>query len=497
MTAPAAIAAPLALHFVALYLRISVDKSGRRESVVSQEKWGRAYAARVWPGVPVRVFSDNDMGAANGGPRPDFSALRAAIAAGSVRHLWTVEQSRLTRGEVEWFELAAELDAAGITELHTDRDGIVRVQDDVAGIKAVMNAGEVRRMKRRQADRLEELAAQGVPAGAHVFGYRHDHRPDGVRTLRQEPREADAIRWAASAVLDGWSLSNIAAELTERGHRGVHGGAMRPTSVRSILTAPTIAGRRIHHGRNSRGNWESILDGETFDAVGRKLGGTRAVKRAGGGTYPVGPASVGMTTGRRYVLTGGLALCGVCDAPMVGTVKQMRRAGGRRVDLPYLVCHPSRGGRGCTGILLEATEADVADRLFAELESPAFRAALAADDHAERRARLTEALEALEHRREDLAALWAIPGELTMAEWTAARRGLGEQESALLAELADVPPPGVGDRVDGAREAWPEMTLDEKRTFLRLFVERVTIARAVPGTKAYDPGRVKVELRDV
>ncbi len=47
--------------------------------------------------------------------------------AGQVTHLWAVEQSRITRRELQWFELAADLDAAGITEVHTDRDGIVRL----------------------------------------------------------------------------------------------------------------------------------------------------------------------------------------------------------------------------------------------------------------------------------------------------------------------------------------------------------------------------------
>ena len=68
---------------------------------------------------------------------PAMRHCAQAIAAGDVAHLWCVEQSRLERREVGWFVLAAELVAAGITELHTNRDGIVRVGDDIAGIKAV------------------------------------------------------------------------------------------------------------------------------------------------------------------------------------------------------------------------------------------------------------------------------------------------------------------------------------------------------------------------
>ena len=98
-----------------------------------------------------------------------------------------MEQTRLERREVQWFELAAELDAAGITEVHTDRDGIVRVRDEVAGIKAVLAAAEVRKLKRRVNDKLDELAALGRPAGGRYFGYRRVVDDDGVPTSRSCP----------------------------------------------------------------------------------------------------------------------------------------------------------------------------------------------------------------------------------------------------------------------------------------------------------------------
>src|SRR5271170_5153085 len=131
-------------YCVGIYCRLSPRPDGSYEGVDLQERWGRDYAAATWPGVPVRLFADAGLSAAKDGViRPDYEALRAAVANGEVRHLWTVEQSRLERREVPWFTLAAELEAAGITELHTNRDGIVRVVDVVAGIKAVLNAHEV------------------------------------------------------------------------------------------------------------------------------------------------------------------------------------------------------------------------------------------------------------------------------------------------------------------------------------------------------------------
>lgn len=241
-------------RYVALYCRISVDRAGRKEGVAAQERWGRKYAAEMWPGVPVRVFADNHLTAAeNDVHRPQYELLREAIVRGEVAHVWAVEQYRVERREIAWFQLAAMMDAAGIVELHTNRDGIVRVRDDVAGIKAVLGAGEVRRLKQRINDTLAEKAALGEPAGSRPFGYKHAKTEDGTKTYVAVPDEADAIRQAAEWVLSGWSLSNIAAELRQRGLRGAHGGEITPGSVRGMIVAPTSCHSRARYsGRTAR-----------------------------------------------------------------------------------------------------------------------------------------------------------------------------------------------------------------------------------------------------
>ena len=124
----------------------------------------------------MRVFADNNLSAAQRDTdrgstscAPRCGPASSGTCGASNRPGWSV-------GRCHWFELAAELDAAGITELHTDRDGVVRVRDEVAGIKAVLAAAEVRKLKRRVNDKLDELAAQGRPAGGRYFGYRRVRR---------------------------------------------------------------------------------------------------------------------------------------------------------------------------------------------------------------------------------------------------------------------------------------------------------------------------------
>ena len=91
--------------------------------------------------------------------------------------------------------------------------------------------------------------------------------------------------------------------------------------------------------------------------------------------------------------------------------------------------------------------------------------------------------------------MWAA-GDMSTAEWQAARGGLDARENALRGELLALPAaPARLAGIEGARAAWPAMTLDEKRELLRLFIEKVTIYRADrPGAPAFDKNRVKVKF---
>jgi hypothetical protein len=66
----------------------------------------------------------------------------------------------------------------------------------------------------------------------------------------------------------------------------------------------------------------------------------RRVQRADGNAYDVTPATL-----RRYLLTGGLATCGVCGVPMTGIVRYRQAVPGKPKPepKPYLSCHPIGG----------------------------------------------------------------------------------------------------------------------------------------------------------
>jgi site-specific DNA recombinase len=67
---------------------------------------------------------------------------------------------------------------------------------------------------------------------------------------------------------------------------------------------------------------------------------------------------------------------------------------------------------------------------------------------------------------------------MNTAEWQAARGGLDARENTLRSELLALPAaPARLAWIEGARQAWPDMTLGERRELLRLFIEKVVINR--------------------
>lgn len=504
---------------VALYCRISVDKSGRREGVEVQERYGRAYAAERWPGVTVEVFADNDVSAAKPDVvRPEFERLRRWLRDGLIAHIWCIEQYRFVRQELEWFKVAVELDDAGVTEIHTRRDGVIRVDDDVAGLKAVLGAGEVRRLRKRINDKNRDSAMRGLPPAGVPFGYRHVRLPGGLRTYELVPEQAEALRWAADMVLNlGWSTERCAEDLRQRGMHGSRRRKVidpetkepivdlatgepvtRPTRLtapmlRRALMSPTVAGLRVYRKEVvGKGNWEPILSEETRQRLCAHFGAPRGVLMPNGRTYPVVPMDRTGRTRRRYLLTGGIAICGVCESPLSASLRQRKN----RDSIPYYMCHPKLGGRGCVGIDGTGLEEYAVELMFEELAKPGRVDAFLRDDHAERRKELTDELAAIEVRRAELASMWAAR-EVTTEEWKTMRAGLDLDESSRRGELVATPPPPDGFDAAALRDprVWKGMELLEQRSFLEMFVRSVVVKRATPPYGRFEKERVKVHFR--
>jgi site-specific DNA recombinase len=475
-------------QWIAIYTRLSRDRTGRAENVGTQDHHGRAYAERLWPGIPIKTYSDNDLTAADPGTfRPDYARLLYDITAGHVLQVVSADQDRLTRQPSEWEELMPILALAGIKETHGYRDGVTPVElgkRTFGRIKALMGADYVEGIKVKVNEKLDALAAQGRPGPGNTFGYRRTINDAGQKALEVVPELAEQVRWAADAVLAGWSLTDIAREMESRGVPTKLGGRWTHDNARGMLVSPAVAGLRVHRGEIvGRGNWEAILDEATWRQVTAKLSGTRTVRNGAGARQIVGTQR---RTARKYLLSGGTAVCGRCGAALTGRLQNGRA--GRR---PIYACITTNGGCNRLGINAVPLEDHVRDRLVEWLQTPEFAAAMAADDFEARRRVLTGELRAIEQQDVELSKRWAS-GQLREAAWDAARADLDARHAEVSAKLAGIPVVRMKLDPELLLRAWGGMNLGEKRQVIGVHVERVTVSPAKPGAKAFDPGRVAI-----
>lgn len=474
----AALAFDYVAKHVALYLRISDDPSGLAEGVDVQERLGRVFAAETLPGLPVVVYCDNDLTAADDDVyRPEFERLRADVAAGRVAHVWSVEQTRLCR-TYAWFTFAQELERAGIDQVHTRRDGIIPVADLASDVGAVVAIHEVRRMKQRLRDRQDDMAAQGRPSGARVYGYKHVTDEAGRKALEIVPGQAAVIREAAERILDGEPKTAIARDLSARGVRGLSGAEIGANTISNWFRAGTIAGLRVHRGELLRdkvtgelvrGTWAPILDVATWEAVRAKLDVNRG-KGQGRGDRP---------TRRKYLLSG-VAYC-ECGGRMSGSTARRK---GREAKPRYL-CKACAAGIDAT-----AVEDHVEAKLTARLGHLAAR--LVQDEHAGWRKEIGRELDIIAERRKLAVRKLARNGDEDAYDTFIAE--LDAWQAELQAELAALPAAVGRVDTDAVGKAMSVGTVDEKRTIVSTYIQRVVIARARPGASrlTVDLGRVRI-----
>ena len=153
--------------------------------------------------------------------------------------------------------------------------------------------------------RVERKHLELAYAGRSISG----HRPFGWKADRisLDPRESAALRKAVSDVLAGVALSTIATRWNEAGLLTSTGKQWRSTSVRQLLVRPRLVGDKTLHGEvleGVRGEWEPILDRDTYDRLQALL------------ATPERRVRVPRRGARHYLLTGTIR-CSVCNGLMM------------------------------------------------------------------------------------------------------------------------------------------------------------------------------------
>lgn len=283
-------------------------------------------------------YVDNDISASHG-PRPGYRQMLADIEAGAIHAVVSYHLDRLHRQprELEDFiDLAdkhhiALATATGDVDLGTDNGRLI------ARITGAVAKAEVERKGARQKAANKQRAESGRPWVTRPFGYtRHVMKDDRGKIVKAwyeiDDVEANAIRAASQALLNGTSLYSIAQEWNATGLRTSKGFLWEGSKVRHMLLRPSNVGLAVYRGeiltntvKTEDGTTataevriveDAVLDREEWEAVCRLLADPKRFS--------------GKSPGRKHLLSG-IAWCGVCGRRIGTTVRKTKSRGNRPV----------------------------------------------------------------------------------------------------------------------------------------------------------------------
>lgn len=441
----------------AIYVRISKDRHGDSLGVNRQEKACRALCEeRDWQ--VVELYSDNDLSATTGKSRPGYERLVDDIKSGYVDAVAVYHSDRLYRRPSDLEELIGVVEDARIDiacVMQSDIDLTTASGRMTARVIGAVNRGEVERMSERIRAKHRELAESGAPpTGARAYGYEADRM-----TIRES--EAEIVREMSSRLLAGESLSGLTRELNERGVPTAAGKSVwHASTLGSVMVGPRIAGIRRHKNEEFPGQWPGIVDRTTHERLKRRLisGKPRAASH-------------------KYLLSGGLIVCGLCGKPMHGKRRGKGTAYACNSTNPGSCGRMSRNGG--------PTEELVVTSFMRRADTPQLAAALSPDEGP---VDAREELEDVQNRLALLADMWGR-GELAEAEWRAARAPLMERKDALEDAMAETPRRSVD--VGVLARSWDSLSVEQRRLALAVLIEKVVIHPTVSG-RTFRPEHVEI-----
>ncbi len=217
------------------YCRVSTDSADQLNSYATQVRYyTKAIQARGdWEFV--EVFADEGMSGTRADKRNEFQRMIQLCQHKRIDLIITKSVSRFARNITECLEYARSLRRQGIGIIF-EENGIntLRMSDElmlstfgaIAQEESVATSQRVKRMNRERM-KLGEYVASTTP-----YGYRTVNRQ-----LIIHDYEAEVVRWIFSSYLSGWSMAEIAQDLTARRIPHQHGGSKWNTStVQYILS---------------------------------------------------------------------------------------------------------------------------------------------------------------------------------------------------------------------------------------------------------------------
>ncbi|WP_176451831.1 recombinase family protein [Enemella dayhoffiae] len=428
-----------------IYCRISRDAAGQGLGVTRQRDDATSLAhARGW--TITETLVDNDISASGRRHRPGFERLITLLTEGrtTVVVAWTLD--RLTRNRADTVRLIeAAQDARATIALVRGSD--LDMSSPAGRLTADLLAAVARSEIETKADRHQRAAQQAAEAGRWHGGVRpFGYESDGV-SIRAG--EAGAIAAGAQWILDGVPLADIARRWNDNGTPTTSGHDWDGKSVAQVMRRARNAGLRRHQGNPiGPAEWPEIIDPDTWHAV----------------------LAVLNDPGRRHrrhdawLLTGGIALCGRCGAPMQAGTSSGTRIGGKKEVYPTYRCSAAAHLNRHRG----RVDAVVEEAVITYLSRPDIGTLLPADSPD--LSGITDEIDTLRQRSDRLADAYA-DGTVDLQQLTRANTRIAARLTDLEQQLAAAAPTlqrGLSIvHAPDPREAWQELTLQARKDVIR------------------------------
>ncbi|WP_181397250.1 recombinase family protein [Cryobacterium arcticum] len=319
----------------AIYTRQSLDKTGDAVAVDRQLAETRALAEVN--GLSVTddfVFTDNDMSATSGKPRPAFNRLLKLVEDGTVETIVVWHADRLYRKLSDLVEITKVAQVSGLKIL-TVQAGELDLSTPtgrlVAGLLGSVATYEGEHRTERQKSAFKAAATNGIWHFSHrPFGYRRD---PGTKIPVVVPSEAEELRSLFERYSTGESRHALVLDLNKR---GIRPGGGRPwhvtvediqndaeldedqrakallamttktwtiTQLRSVLANERYTAVSRYKGEIvGTGNWDAILTPEQWE----KYTGAASLRKTVKSSFSRTATS----------LLSGILRCSVCNGKM-------------------------------------------------------------------------------------------------------------------------------------------------------------------------------------
>lgn len=419
------------------------------------------------------IYADNDTSAFSGAKRPEYERLTNDIRLGYIDCVVAQVDDRLHRSPRELEDFISLIESTGCMVV-TVRNGVLDLTSSqgraVARIYGVLARSESEEKSLRLRRKHEEIARNGKVSGGgrRPFGFEKDRV-----TVRED--EAELIRSAAHQVLSGRSLGSICSEWNSQGIPTTGGGAWQTSVLRRMLLSKRLGGKRSLRDIEADAEWPAILAPEEVTSLERLLNDPSRRKNR---------------QGSPYLLTGGIAVCGLCGTKLIARPKANRKRN--------YVCPSSAPLFGCGKISCAADplEDAVAEMVFVALDSERLDQVLEAGD-----GRSGEASELGSLQSNKIAKLKELgdmfrEDEISRAEYVRLSRPLEEEIASLEQRIAAASSYGPLQAIHrrGAkalRESWGGLEMERRKAIVSAVLVSVPVMPvAIRGSNRFDAKRI-------